>query len=312
MSQRIRVATYNLYLGADLGLLLGDVEADRLEEHQAEVLRQLHLTAFPGRAHAIAKLLVAEQVDLVGLQEVCTWRADGQLMWDTAEELLKALQALDEPYDVVVSQPSFSGAEVVERAGLQVTMQLEGHNVILRRRRSDIRIEETRTGIFDSALTAQLSGSVLVSIARGWCGARCTVAGGTEEFAFVNAHTEAYEAASRDRQRSELVTALPGTPGLVLVGDFNATPEQVGMPPELRDAWVEAGNPEDPAQAATCCQAADLSNETSQLSERIDYVWVRGLAVEACRRFGADPADRTGEGQWPSDHAGVAATVVID
>lgn len=312
MSHRIRVATYNVYLGADLSLLLGDLPAEPLTERRDEVLRQLDRTAFPRRAPAIARLLVQEELDLVGLQEVCTWYTDGQVMWDGTEELLAALQALGEPYDVVVSQPSFRGSGVVERDGLPVTMRLEGRNVIVRRRSSVVRVHETWTGVFDSTLTARLLGTVDVSIERGWCAVRCTVAGTAEDFAFANTHTEAYEAASRDRQRTELVTALPAGHRLVLVGDFNAPPEQVGMPPELQDAWVAGGNPSEAVGGLTCCQGGDLTNRVSELTERIDYVWVRGLEVEGCRRFGADPADRTDCGLWPSDHAGVAAALRID
>jgi hypothetical protein len=73
----VRVATYNLYLGADLSLLLGDLPPEELRVNRDEVLRQLELTAFPHRADAVAGLLVREAVDLVGLQEVCSWRRDG-------------------------------------------------------------------------------------------------------------------------------------------------------------------------------------------------------------------------------------------
>ena len=311
MSQRVRVATYNLYLGADLSLLLGAVPAERLDARTDEVLRQLDATAFPKRAAAIARLLVREQVDLVGLQEVCTWHSDEQLMWDCARELLAALETLGEPYDVVAEQPSFDGAGEVERGGRRVTMRLEGSNVILRRRSSRVVVEEASSGRFDNVLTMRLMEAMDVSIGRGWCAVRCTV-DGAAPFTFVSTHTEAYEAASRDRQRTELVAALPDDPRLVLVGDFNAQPHQVGMPSDFTDAWVAAGGDPDGPDAATCCQVGDLSNESSRLSERIDYVWVRALGVDECTRFGADPEDRTVDGLWPSDHAGVAATVVVD
>ena len=97
----------------------------------------------------------------------------------------------------------------------------------------------------------------------------------------------------------------------LLVGDFNATPDQVGMPPEFRDAWLEAGNPTDGPAGATCCQDGDLGNGQSRLTERIDYVWVRDVAVETCVRVGDDPDDRTEQGRWPSDHAALVATLLV-
>ncbi len=304
---RVRVATYNLYLGADLSVLLGDAGGERLEAYRAVVQQQLEVTAFPRRAPAVASILAREEVDLVGLQEVCTWHADGAPLWDFTAELLAALAALGEPYDVVITQPTFHGSGTVERGGRPVEMRLEGHNTILRRRASGVTVTGTEARMFGSALSVRLMGSMEISIDRGWCAARCTLGG--EAFTFADTHTEAYAAEPRDDQRAELVAALAGERRLVLVGDFNATPERVGMPAELADAWVVAGNPTDGPEAATCCQAGDLTNPESRLTDRIDYVWVRDATVESCVRVGADPADRTDDGLWPSDHAGVVATL---
>ena len=309
MGERIRVATYNLYLGADLSMLLGEATGERLDDYRAVVQRQLDITAFPHRAPAVARILAREQVDLVGLQEVCTWHADGRLLWDYTRELLRALEALGEPYDVVVTQPTFHGSGEVVREGRAVSMRLEGRNTILRRRGSPVVVERTDARLFGTALSARLMGTVEITIDRGWCVARCTVGG--VPFTFADTHTEAYDAGPRDRQRTELVDALAGEPPLLLVGDFNATPDQVGMPADLRDAWLEAGNPTDGPEAGTCCQGGDLTNPECRLEERIDYVWVRGATVESCTRVGADPADRTETGLWPSDHAGLVATLVV-
>jgi endonuclease/exonuclease/phosphatase family metal-dependent hydrolase len=309
MALPIRVATYNLYLGADLSTLLGEVPRDQLTLRVEEVQRQLAATAFPARAAAIARALVGAKVDLVGLQEVCTWRRDGQPLWDYSRILLDAFDELGEPYDVVADQASFRGAGEVQRDGRSVPMELQGRNVVIRRRAAGIEVEEARSGSFGAALTLPLMGAAQVSIERGWCAARC-VAGGAR-FTFVNTHTEAYDPASRNSQRSELLQVLPEGP-LALVGDFNATPDEVGMPADLRDAWVEAGRHTDPGSGATCCQSADLFNQESRLDERIDYVWVRELGVESCIRIGVHAEDCTERGQWPSDHAGVVATLLLE
>jgi hypothetical protein len=67
----------------------------------------------------------------------------------------------------------------------------------------------------------------------------------------------------------------------------------------------------------TCCHAADLSDQVAPFSQRIDYVFARGV-TEGGRvfgqidRFGEVPADRTAGPLypvWPSDHAGVVATL---
>ena len=312
MPQRIRVATWNLYLGADLSLLLGETATGPLTTNRAEVQRQLDVTAFSARVSTIARILARERPDLVGLQELCTWHSGEDLLWDFEAELLTALEAAGEPYDLVVSQESFRGSGDVEVDGQAVTMRLEGCNAIVRRRDSQVRVTDTDTGMFGAALRVRLMGSVDTAIDRGWCATTCVVDGSETAIRFVNTHTEAYDAESRDSQRTELLGAIAGsgTP-LVLVGDFNATPDEVGMGSDLEDAWVRAGNPSEGPEAATCCQAGDLSNHEPRLTERIDYIWVRDLPVESCVRVGTDPEDRTERGLWPSDHAALVATLVL-
>jgi endonuclease/exonuclease/phosphatase family metal-dependent hydrolase len=302
---RVRVATYNLYLGADLSLVLGRRAADELARNRVEVERQLSVTAFPPRAAAVARLLARERPDLVGLQEVCTWFSDGVVLSDYTGELLGALAEEGAPYETVAQQTTFTGG-ATEAGGRR--LELEGSNVILRRRDSRVRVRSAGSGLFGSSVTLPME-SGDVRIARGWCDVLCSVDGRPgSELRFIDTHTEAYETGSRNRQRDELLGLLIGTTTpLVVVGDFNAPPGEVGMPPSFDDAWTAAGSDSEAPEAATCCQAADLAGDRSRLDERIDYVWVCGLRSLECRRIGADPDDRTDDGRWPSDHAGVVA-----
>jgi endonuclease/exonuclease/phosphatase family metal-dependent hydrolase len=300
----LRVGTYNIYLGADLSLILGPRSPEELVANRLEVQRQLAATAFPQRAPAIAGLLVRERLDLVGLQEVCTWHLEGELVWDFGAELLAALETLGEPYDVLCSEAAFGGTGEVAGPDGPAQMRLRGSNVILARRSAHLEVESTRSGMFGSTLRMPAD-TAMVAIARGWCAARLRY--DEAEFSFVNTHTEAYGADWRDRQRDELLEALPpDSEPVIVVGDFNATPDQVGMPPSYVDAWTASGHASDDPAGATCCQAADLRNEASTLTARIDYVWARGFDVRSSARFGGEDADRTDGGLWPSDHAGVA------
>ena len=312
MERELRVGTYNLYLGADLLLLLGDRTADELAVNSDEVRRQLEATAFPGRVDAIARVLVGERLDLVGLQEVCEWRVDGALLWDFAAVLCDSLERLGEPYDVVVAHATFGGSGDLAVGGTTLQIELSGSNVVLRRRGSSVRVLDTSTGSYERVLSIAALGQLGFEIGRGWCAARCELESGTR-FTFVTTHTEAHDPGSRDGQRDELVGSLPddGLP-VLLVGDFNAGPDIVGMAEAgFVDAWVAAGHESDSPEGATSGQAPDLRNEESALDHRIDYVWVRSAVVRACARFGSEPDDRTAAGSWPSDHAGVAATVLL-
>lgn len=307
VTESVSVASYNLYLGADLSLLLGDRPQEELATNLAEVERQLFATAFPRRATYLARSLAEREVDLVGLQEVCCWTVSEEQVWDFTALLLESLREHGIEYATVSEVSTFSGEGELAFGGSAQPIHVRGSNVVLRRVGSRVNVTDEDHGLFDEALQVYSFGARTVAIARGWCGVRCEV--GDRSLAFVDTHTEAYGPASRNRQRDELmaVSARWDDP-LVLVGDFNATPDQVGMPADMVDAWSVNGD--DPGH--TCCQAPDLTNEESWLRERIDYVWVRGARVRSSELLGADRSLRDAAGMWPSDHAGVHAVVELN
>jgi endonuclease/exonuclease/phosphatase family metal-dependent hydrolase len=305
MSKSVVVATYNLYLGADLSIVLGARPDAEMASNLDEVQRQLLATSFDQRVGLVADAVAPHAPDLLGLQEVCTWTLEGQTMWDFGALLLKELEDRGLAYEVVCEVRTFGGtAELAAGSGIPGRIELSGSNVVLRRADSAVRVGETGGGLFGEALGVHSLNSDDLAIVRGWCGASCEVDG--QPFAFLNTHTEAYDEASRNTQRDELLAAAAGWAGpLVVVGDFNARPESVGMPDELLDAWAVGGA----GPGFTCCQAPDLGNDVSELFERIDYVWVRGAEVETVALLGDQPA--AGTQRWPSDHAGVVARLTL-
>jgi endonuclease/exonuclease/phosphatase family metal-dependent hydrolase len=310
----IRVATYNLYLGADVTVVFGVTDAEDLARKAKVVLEQVVATDFPGRADAVARILVDEQVDLVGLQEVAQWSRevpgdDGEVrpeVWlDFLAALLDSLGRAGQEYDVHACTANFQGEAQVEG---HEAMAVLGHNVVLVRRGSGVHVIAERTGDFSRALevTTPMPGLVL-SIARSWGWVDAEVEG--RPFRFVNTHLEAWREEVRNAQRDELLSVLgaPDVP-VLLVGDFNATPERVGMPEEYVDAWAVAG--EDGA-GLTCGENTHLLAADDCLGVRIDYVWVRGARPVRCWVVGARREDRTPSGLWPSDHAGVVAEIAL-
>lgn len=162
-------------------------------------------------------------------------------------------------------------------------------------------------------------------IERGFVAVDVTVDG--QPVRFVNTHLETRDpplpAIVQAVQMNELLTrVLLGTPPdrrLVVVGDFNSDPGEAADPlatpymqarmAGLHDAWLLR-----PGSVAglTCCQAADLRNTPSLLSQRIDHVFLREMPwrVKQARTLGATVNERLsppGLGLWPSDHAAVAA-----
>lgn len=144
---------------------------------------------------------------------------------------------------------------------------------------------------------------------------------------------------------TQILNGMPGTFGdeiLVVVGDLNSDPadgplvdcmqpptfDTLGLCPTpyavmaangYTDTWtVRNGAPE---AGYTCCQADLLMNAVSWLDQRIDHVWVRpplagaqgpnflrGVHAEV---VGDQQEDRTIDGLWPSDHAGVVVDMTL-
>lgn len=313
---QLRVATYNVYLGADLTLIFGVRNGAHLLEQSRLVYEQLVGTDFPSRAEAIARLIVRERIDIIGLQEVARWslsplRGDGSqgepVLWcDFLTELLHALAKLEMPYDAHAINSNFGGGSAISD---EQAMSVLGFNVILVRRDSGIAVAGSAAGDFKASFDIATGiDDLVLNIPRSWGWVDATI--GSTALRFVNTHTEAYDADTRNAQRDELLRVVgdPATP-VVIVGDFNSGPNTVGMPPSYADAWTDGGG-EGPGY--TCGQAADLANADSQLAERIDYIWVRDATVASCRVIGDIDSDRThAKRLWPSDHACVISDLLL-
>ncbi len=302
---RVRVATYNLYLGADLSLLFRVADLDALARQVGVVRAQLDATRFDERADAVAALLSRERPDLVGLQEVSRWVSTGpdgeeHVLADFLSTLLEALETAGCPYDAHARTAAFGGSMPVSGTDW---VSLSGANVTLVRRGGPVRVLGEATGTFATGyrVVTGIDG-VTFPIQRGW--SRLDVRVDGRPLRFVNTHTEAYDGPVRDKQRDEVLAATDDADvPVVLVGDLNAGPDTVGMPAGWTDAWTRGTG-----DGFTNGQAADLANETSTLRERIDYVWVRGGEVLSAWVVGDRPEDRTSPHHlWPSDHAGVVA-----
>ena len=137
-------------------------------------------------------------------------------------------------------------------------------------------------------------------------------------FRFIGTHLDSDNAAVRRAQAGELRAGPANTSLPVIVAmDSNA---QAAPPPQdptyvdfitagYSDVWSEifAATP-----GFTCCQAQLVNNVASQLSRRIDLILTLGsVGAQNIALFGADRASKTTDGLWPSDHAGVAAQLVV-
>ncbi len=164
---------------------------------------------------------------------------------------------------------------------------------------------------------------------------------------FANTHIEVRGGSNpifgsvRLAQTTELVDELDSVDGtLIIVGDFNSaeedgpgakctagpvgpifdcpTPYELMVEANYIDIWKKRRGKR--RAGDTCCQDKDLLNAESALDRRIDLVWVRtpkshhwgsGILGVGAKTIGDRQEDRTADGLWYSDHAGVSARMIL-
>jgi endonuclease/exonuclease/phosphatase family metal-dependent hydrolase len=319
------VMTRNVYVGADIDQLLR-ADARDIPGLAAKLWQDVAETDFAQRAAALADEIAAARPHLVGLQEVSLFRrqtpgdylggnatAAEDTTLDFLSVLLEALAARDLSYRPVAVTTDFDiELPMATRTGMD-DIRLTDRDAILVR--SDVTVAGVEEQNFEINLEAPVGGGELMTIRRGWVGVDATIDGVTVRF--VSTHLEPPEVAPQIQtlQAQELRTRLSGAPfPVILVGDLNTNADGSSTSTyadfraaDFGDAWEAFGAA---GAGNTCCHAADLQNPTPELDKRIDYILFKGdwepTAVEV---IGNEIADRTPGGLWPSDHAGVVATL---
>ncbi|MFI1285866.1 endonuclease/exonuclease/phosphatase family protein [Streptomyces sp. NPDC020858] len=333
---RLRVLTRNLYLGGDLAPVLAATSPQALVAAVTAVYANVQATNFPERARVLADEIAKSGPHLVGLQEAVLWRSQTpagpgsatHVEYDFLQILLDALAARGKHYAAVASVVVGSDFEAPRStpSGLQ-DIRLTDRDVLLAR--TDLpagvfSVANAQAATFQSHLP--ICRPVLgcppnppLQVRRGWVAADATLRGHTARV--VTTHLEPASPTVQEAQTDELLAGpLNTTLPTVLLGDLNSAAGGVGATPGtatqshnkllaagFTDAWSRT-RPRNPG--FTCCQAPDLRNLTSSLTQRIDYVLHRGkITAVATDRLGESRADRTPSGLWPSDHAGVRSVL---
>ncbi len=310
----VTVMSRNLYLGADIITLVSapDVAGEKLKA--AALHRTVDRTNFALRARAIAQEIASTKPDIVGLQEVARYyrsadatpgQAATRPLYDWMTLLQRQLKAKRQAYKVVVEQTEL---DVTVPSAEGYGLRLKLGNAVLVRRGKGARISGVRklSGIFKDQLQVTLP-SGKVALRRGYAGIDGKVAG--RRFRFLDPHAEAYSAAAAKGQFQQLLkgAAKSRTLPTIIAGDFNSDPRDAE--PNAYRAVTGAGFLDTGRRVATCCQSETVNNPRSELKTWIDHIVVRPRAkVLSTRVFGNRPSDRI-RGLWPSDHAGVIATI---
>jgi endonuclease/exonuclease/phosphatase family metal-dependent hydrolase len=254
----VKVMTRNLYLGADLGPAINSTSTNDFIEANGGIVRQVEATNFPVRAKGLAKEILSNEPDLVGLQEVALWREAApslgpvfsgkpeatKIKYDFLALLLAQLNKGKTLYRPVVVQNEFDFEAPANANGIpgdgppppigtlanaEVNGRLTMRDVILARVGAGVVTSNAKSGNFSHLLIVKVAGSKEIAVTRGWTSVDAKVRG-SKPLHFVNTHLEAFDNEAeypsiRAQQAAELVA--PGGPGtsklpVVLVGDLNS------------------------------------------------------------------------------------------
>jgi Endonuclease/Exonuclease/phosphatase family len=325
----VRVMTRNLYLGSSLDGLLNATSLSDLITAAAQVTQNITDSKPDERAAAVAREIVKNHVDLVGLQEATIVRmgplqlpaidletflpATG-VVSDGLKLLLLALDNLGKHYSVVAIVPGFD-AQLPIPPPLSTPPGFDARltTQIAILARSDLGLSNRQVQGFLANRTYLTAGGPVTN-PRGW--ASVDVEKNGRKFRFATTHLETQNPVQFPQAHDLINGAGNTTLPLVFVGDFNVTADSTADPTFLvyqkflKANFMDAWPPDRPG--LTCCQAANLRNPASLLTHRIDLVLFRGaIQVLDIHLVGNKSSDRTPSGLWPSDHAGVVATLRV-
>ncbi|WP_089821944.1 endonuclease/exonuclease/phosphatase family protein [Halogranum amylolyticum] len=330
----VTVMTWNLYIGTDLRQLLRRSGDEQIDTAVARLLEDIEQSRFDARAETIADEIASAGPDLIGLQEATLLRMQlpGDYVADpgrinATEYYLDFLVVLQEKladrgleYEVASSVTNTDVELPADLDAGSVDIRLTDRSVILARQGLETQNPTRET--YEATITIPLPDGVEYLLTRGYCSIDVEVDG--TAFTFVNTHLDSVSAATQIDQARELVVDVTAFDRpIVLVGDFNSPADGSEtvtydlLTQFFTDAYAEAVSSE---PGYTCCRQSQLQGPRSELTKRLDLVLLRGVGpVTTVERVGTAPDDRVStvvdderRRLWPSDHAGVVATLQLE
>lgn len=337
----LTVMTRNLYLGADIFAVAQVSDPRQIPLAVTTAWQHIQLMNFPERAGRIADEIAATSPHLVGLQEVPLYRIDptGDAVYggtnpativalDYLATLQGALAARGQCYNVAASNllTDVELPAVTSPAPTFVDIRYTDRDVILAR--CDVPTSDARSGVYTDRLVFHVPNGPSIPAVRGWASTLATVGGVTYRFADTHLETEGSPTIQEAQAGELLATLASETKPIVLVCDCNSAADGsqtasygIITGGGFADTWLDA-HPHDPGYTSSL---PDPSFTTSSLvtapdlRTRIDLILTRyGLPASPqagtvggvhADIVGEEPGDRTASGLWPSDHAGVVATL---
>ena len=321
----VTVMTYNVYVGSSAEPALETKNLFQIPVVVGELYGNVIASDFAARAAAIATIVKESQPHVIGLQEIELIRRQDpsdflydrspnaeEIDLDYLEILMDALHAEGLDYQVAAKVQNLDLEMPMLAAGKVTDVRLTDFDVILTR--GDVVVSRPTAANYAAGLPIAPLG---LQVARGYVAIDATIDDVT--YRIVNTHLESVDPGPRVAQAQELVDVLAGEElPVILLGDFNTrAPDGEAYQLLLEAGYLDVWQTDSERSGATCCQADDLRNEASELTNRIDQIFVKGVALHPAGSIrtltvGDKPDDRLPSGLWPSDHAGVVAQLPVE
>lgn len=344
----IKILSQNLYLGIDLGTLLTATTPEEVQAAFQQLIYTSAFDAAapeagPRRLRDIAGTILAESPHVVGLQEVTRYEFTFADQSQAVLDFRQVLQGWLDYFHAVGLTP-YTYEWVMNPLVAAPTLELpvmggvavDYHDADAILVRSDMTVVgDPVLETFQAVQPFNVFGTVF-PFWRGWQAVTLDIEG--REVVFVNTHLEVARFGDvQVAQTEELIDWMDDqTAPVIAIGDFNSAANHDALEIEQSDSYHmlrQAGYADlwlresDSVGGVTCCQAGDLTNAESVLHSRLDLVLVRWgpagfggrsemdvlgevsgdrIAFTAVSPFLPGPFPLT---LWPSDHAGVVATL---
>lgn len=323
---RLSFLSRNLYVGTNLDLVVQALASPSPADDFGAIIRsvgEIQATAWEARVVSLVDEIERARPAVIGLQEV--WNLNVNLTpfgvaVNINQNFLASVQAelaaRGLAYNVVATVTN-TAANPLPGIGIV------DFDVIL--------VDPARVSVVPGSVVSQSFAANIgpvaagVNVLRGWVSVRAIVDG--VALTIGNTHLEAGISPAlsglRALQAGQLMAALATSEPVVLMGDFNDNP---GSPmyniianAGFADVWrtMRPG-----VEGLTCCfsPVLDDTNANGAFTQRIDYVFARGLShgngklLGNVDLLGTTPASRL-QGPstmiWPSDHAGLAVELLM-
>ncbi|MFC1669538.1 endonuclease/exonuclease/phosphatase family protein [Spirochaetota bacterium] len=325
------IMSRNLYLGADITPLLTST-SETIFENTGIFFDEVVNSQFQRRAQGIVREIMQIQPDIIGLQEVMTYRTDDppNLLQDTSvldadcieydflDIILDALEDNNLNYKVAVVSPN-TDIELTDFVEKDVRITVS--NVILAR--EDMTITDVNTTIFTASLPVELPG-IAVNVYRSYSSILVNNYNSTGvDLRVINTHLEPEPYYMvQGPQGDELILAANSFKSfddpIIMVGDFNSGPDTTdnttyqNLLTNFTDSWDDNNSGID---GFTCCIGLE-SDDPDLIYERIDHIFYWNPSTGSSLVTVGSIITQTDVGEqvikddendttiWSSDHAG--------